>query len=699
MPFQSEKQRRYLHANHPEIAKRWEEEYATGGISNHFRRKFASGTWHPGVGRDEKGYQKSHPSHGGGGGDGPPSIVHAPKGPTAAEIAAAKAKAKAKAEAEKRALEIAANKKHVKDFKDKQKKKSSWFSNLTYHPLLTQKTELPPSMRLGTEFEKLNSEVPSDINLKFTKDTADAFKIGNIAATTGILNPSSLIKLSKDPKSVSMLRGLDLVDSPKNQTGFEKQGLSSDYRHTLGTSAFKDSIIDYLSKNLNVSPNNKVLDTIGSVTAKGATIFEEGKDAFRALDTYNKEHPYSGIQDYDDIPGENTLTASEILAQPKEDFEANWFAADQIPHGTKPEEKMNMVKAYRDYGIDNYKDQLAKEKKMDMQETITKAEEEFVPYDEEQLINILSNFAKGGIANHFKLKDGGTPQLAKKSKDGTRPGYGGPQDWGQQERAEKQAAATGHAGSEGTGGYAGKSHAEMQSLSQASPSHGGMETEWSQSKEYKDAGYEPVGLTTEEKVEKSKEWMEEEVIKVLRKKDLTKEQKRRQLQWQYEQMKKGYDTFGKLKKAAAVHPIVAVLVGLFEGHKAKKAQEEEIKQLELKLGDLKDWDLNTRHHAIDTPYQILEQRILDLQQPRTVDDTTGDDGPPTPILVPAVIDEMAEATGEINMFDAWDRIKRNQALYAARQSADDTKVGEWVGDQRLLVNSGGLANLFRVKNQ
>ncbi len=32
MPFQSEKQRRYLHANHPEIAKRWERDYATGGI-------------------------------------------------------------------------------------------------------------------------------------------------------------------------------------------------------------------------------------------------------------------------------------------------------------------------------------------------------------------------------------------------------------------------------------------------------------------------------------------------------------------------------------------------------------------------------------------------------------------------------------------------------------------------------------------
>ena len=43
MPFQSEKQRRFLHANHPEIAKRWEREYATGGISNHFRKKIADG--------------------------------------------------------------------------------------------------------------------------------------------------------------------------------------------------------------------------------------------------------------------------------------------------------------------------------------------------------------------------------------------------------------------------------------------------------------------------------------------------------------------------------------------------------------------------------------------------------------------------------------------------------------------------------
>jgi len=33
MPFQSEKQRRYMHANLPEIAQRWERDYAGGGIA------------------------------------------------------------------------------------------------------------------------------------------------------------------------------------------------------------------------------------------------------------------------------------------------------------------------------------------------------------------------------------------------------------------------------------------------------------------------------------------------------------------------------------------------------------------------------------------------------------------------------------------------------------------------------------------
>ena len=31
MPFESQKQRRYMHANHPKIAQRWEKKYSIGG--------------------------------------------------------------------------------------------------------------------------------------------------------------------------------------------------------------------------------------------------------------------------------------------------------------------------------------------------------------------------------------------------------------------------------------------------------------------------------------------------------------------------------------------------------------------------------------------------------------------------------------------------------------------------------------------
>ena len=32
MPFKSDRQRRFLHADEPKVAKKWEEDYATGGV-------------------------------------------------------------------------------------------------------------------------------------------------------------------------------------------------------------------------------------------------------------------------------------------------------------------------------------------------------------------------------------------------------------------------------------------------------------------------------------------------------------------------------------------------------------------------------------------------------------------------------------------------------------------------------------------
>jgi len=44
MPFKSEKQRRYLFANEPEIAKKFSEDYNKGGVASMFRKKQADGT-------------------------------------------------------------------------------------------------------------------------------------------------------------------------------------------------------------------------------------------------------------------------------------------------------------------------------------------------------------------------------------------------------------------------------------------------------------------------------------------------------------------------------------------------------------------------------------------------------------------------------------------------------------------------------
>ena len=48
-------------------------QFAEGGLAGILqvpRSGYAKGGWSPGVGRDERGYQSSHPSYGGGGGDG-----------------------------------------------------------------------------------------------------------------------------------------------------------------------------------------------------------------------------------------------------------------------------------------------------------------------------------------------------------------------------------------------------------------------------------------------------------------------------------------------------------------------------------------------------------------------------------------------------------------------------------------------------
>ena len=162
MPFQSEKQRRFLHANHPEIAKRWERDYANGGISNHFKLKDGGRTNYiyggishpdgrrgfPGGAGTPGGYQADWggPSFDNIGGEGgPPSILNPPpKGPTATEIAAAKAAAAA----EKKAVAQAEYKNWWDATKTKKKEKVKHTQKIkdwvTEHPVETVASSLVP---------------------------------------------------------------------------------------------------------------------------------------------------------------------------------------------------------------------------------------------------------------------------------------------------------------------------------------------------------------------------------------------------------------------------------------------------------------------------------------------------------------------------------------------------------------------------
>ena len=138
MPFQSEKQRRFLHANHPEIAKRWERDYANGGISNHFklkdggrtnyiyggishpdgRRGFPGGAGTPGGYQADWGTTTTTNGGNGGNGDGPSTPpIHT--GPSPAEIAAQKAAAQKKAMEE---AQLLARETAIKNAAQKKKK-------------------------------------------------------------------------------------------------------------------------------------------------------------------------------------------------------------------------------------------------------------------------------------------------------------------------------------------------------------------------------------------------------------------------------------------------------------------------------------------------------------------------------------------------------------------------------------------------
>jgi hypothetical protein len=313
------------------------------------------------------------------------------------------------------------------------------------------------------------------------------------------------------------------------------------------------------------------------------------------------------------------------------------------------------------------------------------------------------DFKKGGIANHFKFKNGGnatkkikgqphmlayiTPNEANKlvalggqetMTDEGIPAYPEWDNYGQT-KSEFEGSSPSSVGGGDQEDDVAKMEKDMGVTTDHSPHYTGSDAGWvvSEDEETEIGGADYIGPKDQVRIQK-------EIINRKNKFDSN---------WE------------KIKRAGSVMSSFMSITNPLGFAKfvydQNKKKNERIAEIDADLALLDKIGATKFTPHTDTIYQTLEQEKLDLTQPRSnKDEDTGGDGPPTPLVVPEVMDEMADATGQIDMFDAWSNIKQKQALRAGLFADEDqAKVGEWVGDQRLFVNSGGLANLFRVKNQ
>jgi len=110
---------------------------------------------------------------------------------------------------------------------------------------------------------------------------------------------------------------------------YEKQGLYSDVKHTLGASTGKDAIIDWASQ-FGIDTSGKFADVIGNTGILAATALQEIPDAWRIGKQAFKKGDYEA------------LLSGAFLSQPWEDVLAN-FDALSIPYGLDTNEKLDYI--------------------------------------------------------------------------------------------------------------------------------------------------------------------------------------------------------------------------------------------------------------------------------------------------------------------------------------------------------------------
>jgi len=127
----------------------------------------------------------------------------------------------------------------------------------------------------------------------------------------------------------------------------------------------------------------------------------------------------------------------------------------------------------------------------------------------------------------------------------------------------------------------------------------------------------------------------------------------------------------------------------------KDVKEPYVNDLKTDIEKLTELGVPTHSPHTDTLVQTLNQEVLDLTQPKSRDDKVDKDGPTiNPITLEVDEDYAQGETLDFNMMSALDKIRQNQAVRSGL-----VERGIVQDNELMLANKGGLAGLFRVKNQ
>ncbi len=323
----------------------------------------------------------------------------------------------------------------------------------------------------------------------------------------------------------------------------------------------------------------------------------------------------------------------------------------------------------------------------------------------------LNNLLIGedGITTLFQAKDGGSPQLVKKSKDGKRPGYRGPGGYqsGQSDPASSSTSSSSSSSSSSSNNNnnqgSDKGHSRFDP---GSGYYGETVTTTSSSDDGDDKPYKDKILDMVDKkivedpntggnivVDKNAVLMEEKKLKLSKGK--------RPAAWVDPKMKDYYDNMDKyiaentgllsaynIEKSLTNYLIDQIpIIGPFipTQYPSRNINFEKIGKYEVPGSDLGFYDPDE--------YPEFYKDGPDKKEDK---DST--------IELLKVATETIEDRDETDIFDLWDRIKSNQAKRAMLVEKDIIQDNEplpitkqSVSSQ--LLNNGGLANLFRVKTQ